>query len=480
MQAKDLIGQRFGKLVVIERAENTKECRAQWLCKCDCGKTKVIKGKYLLNGDTKSCGCLKHAEPKIKKITVGLKIGKLTVIKKSKEKTVKGIPQWVCKCECGKQMVIIETSLKNERIKSCGCSKKASYIKPGDVFGKLTVIKFNGLTRKQNKRYLCKCECGRTKTITGSKLINLQTISCGKCIRWTKNEEIKPGDTFGKLTVIKRVRCKYTGKGKHIVKQWKCQCRCGNTKIASERALLGGDIKSCGCSQYSGSTTKHVVYGTRFGHLTVIKDLGIVKYVTRNNNVRKDHRVLCQCDCGKTKEVSLLGLKSGSTKSCGCKIFNQYKKVKNRKTPTEIDNSFEYKKTGITRIRRIFKDNSFLLPRNNDPFYKDYVIEHDGYEMFMIRELTDTVSSLVESVIEFKDFIIDAFLVSSKNNEIIYFNVFFDKSYIPNKEDFRFPAKHCSYTQFFLNGLMGSFFTFCNCIAYPIYFKPDVDLRKYS
>lgn len=56
--AIDLIGRRFGKLVVISRAENSKDDRSMWLCKCDCGKEKIIKGKYLLNGNTKSCGCL--------------------------------------------------------------------------------------------------------------------------------------------------------------------------------------------------------------------------------------------------------------------------------------------------------------------------------------------------------------------------------------------------------------------------------------
>jgi len=54
----DLIGNRFGKLLVVSRSKNSKDDRSMWLCKCDCGNEKVIKGKYLLNGDTKSCGCL--------------------------------------------------------------------------------------------------------------------------------------------------------------------------------------------------------------------------------------------------------------------------------------------------------------------------------------------------------------------------------------------------------------------------------------
>lgn len=54
---KNLIGQRFGRLLVLERADNVKG-RAYWLCQCDCGAKKAVMGKLLLNGSTQSCGCL--------------------------------------------------------------------------------------------------------------------------------------------------------------------------------------------------------------------------------------------------------------------------------------------------------------------------------------------------------------------------------------------------------------------------------------
>lgn len=59
MKLKDLIGQRFGKLVVIKKADwvKTKASGANWLCKCDCGKEKIVASSYLLTGNTKSCGC---------------------------------------------------------------------------------------------------------------------------------------------------------------------------------------------------------------------------------------------------------------------------------------------------------------------------------------------------------------------------------------------------------------------------------------
>ena len=55
----DLTGERFEKLLVIERADNVNGLTA-WLCRCDCGNTKVIQGKMLKRGLAKSCGCLRR------------------------------------------------------------------------------------------------------------------------------------------------------------------------------------------------------------------------------------------------------------------------------------------------------------------------------------------------------------------------------------------------------------------------------------
>lgn len=55
----DLTGRRFGRLVVVERAENSADGRARWLCRCDCGQSKTVLGEHLKKGRTKSCGCAK-------------------------------------------------------------------------------------------------------------------------------------------------------------------------------------------------------------------------------------------------------------------------------------------------------------------------------------------------------------------------------------------------------------------------------------
>lgn len=64
---KDLIGQRFGKLVVTEFAGKQGNF-AMWLCRCDCGNEHIARGTNLTSGQIKSCGCIakgnafKHGE----------------------------------------------------------------------------------------------------------------------------------------------------------------------------------------------------------------------------------------------------------------------------------------------------------------------------------------------------------------------------------------------------------------------------------
>lgn len=56
----DLTGKHFGRLIVIERAENAGR-HPKWKCVCECGREAVIYGSNLRQGYTKSCGCL-HSE----------------------------------------------------------------------------------------------------------------------------------------------------------------------------------------------------------------------------------------------------------------------------------------------------------------------------------------------------------------------------------------------------------------------------------
>ena len=57
---RDLTGMTFGRLTVLEHAENDKHGNAQWQCRCCCGKVAVVSGNRLISGVVKSCGCLKN------------------------------------------------------------------------------------------------------------------------------------------------------------------------------------------------------------------------------------------------------------------------------------------------------------------------------------------------------------------------------------------------------------------------------------
>lgn len=67
----DITGQRFGRLVVLSRAEN-KGKDVTWDCSCDCGNVHNTRGSDLRRGSIKSCGCLRREVSTEKATTHGL------------------------------------------------------------------------------------------------------------------------------------------------------------------------------------------------------------------------------------------------------------------------------------------------------------------------------------------------------------------------------------------------------------------------
>ena len=54
----DLTGKKFERLIVIKRVENSKSGQTRWLCKCDCGNEVIVWGCHLRSGHTRSCNCI--------------------------------------------------------------------------------------------------------------------------------------------------------------------------------------------------------------------------------------------------------------------------------------------------------------------------------------------------------------------------------------------------------------------------------------
>lgn len=55
----DLTGRKIERLTVIKR-DGSRNKKAVWLCKCDCGNEIRVLGASLISGNTKSCGCLQR------------------------------------------------------------------------------------------------------------------------------------------------------------------------------------------------------------------------------------------------------------------------------------------------------------------------------------------------------------------------------------------------------------------------------------
>lgn len=181
----DITNKKFNKLTVLEYSHTNKQGRACWKCECDCpNKTIVIVSRTnLVNGNTKSCGCLKY-ESRYEDLT-GQKFGKLIVIKKSEKRTNSGKIKWTCECSCIKRTIldVIGATLKRGTTRSCGCVKIGTNTKNliGKIFNKLTVISLSHYDKHNKAHWICQCECGKTSTPSTSSLTHKTNPvkSCG-------------------------------------------------------------------------------------------------------------------------------------------------------------------------------------------------------------------------------------------------------------------------------------------------------------
>lgn len=53
---ENLIGMKFGKLTVVDYAGKDKNNKTNWVCRCSCGRTKIIRATSLKSGATLTCG----------------------------------------------------------------------------------------------------------------------------------------------------------------------------------------------------------------------------------------------------------------------------------------------------------------------------------------------------------------------------------------------------------------------------------------
>lgn len=129
---QDLTGKIFGRLTVLNRAEdkiNSYGRRVQWKCQCSCGNIVTVLAINLKRGITQSCGCYnreKISERSFKDIT-NQRFGHLIAIKRDEDcfdSRGKRLTCWLCKCDCGNECIVKRGYLIQGKTKSCGCVTK--------------------------------------------------------------------------------------------------------------------------------------------------------------------------------------------------------------------------------------------------------------------------------------------------------------------------------------------------------------------
>lgn len=150
--AKDITGQKFGRLLVLKRYGTSNDKKATWLCKCDCGNEVVVTGKSLRRGTTLSCGCYnKEQINKRNHLLTTYKPGDIindTKIINIYYQNGEAKAKAICKY-CGRIFDVSLDHLKSNHTQSCGC-------KSGHSIGEEKIIKIlndNNITFIKEKTF---------------------------------------------------------------------------------------------------------------------------------------------------------------------------------------------------------------------------------------------------------------------------------------------------------------------------------------
>lgn len=247
----DLTGQRFGRLVVVERyKDNTKAGKSQWRVCCDCGIEKIVVGGSLVSGLVKSCGCYSRDKARGKFIDlVGKHFGNLTVVELLSNRTEDKRRIWRSVCDCGNEIIISSDGLrKRSRL---GCSECYPSIRFKDETGKV-YNKWTVLVRLPNQgtsaTFLCECECGNTARVSAANLrsgASSQCRECGDNTGKTKTHGLSRTPEYARWSVNKRLERKkildsaWTLEMEVVLHEFfRCCCICGSDQDLEVDHLL--------------------------------------------------------------------------------------------------------------------------------------------------------------------------------------------------------------------------------------------------
>lgn len=107
-----------------------------------------------------------------------------------------GRTAWICKCDCGNELIVTTHSLRTGNTKSCGCLHKEKVAKQfskdisNQRFGNLTALKPTEMRKHGSVVWECICDCGNIHLASTEVLLSGSVSSCG-CIRSKGNQKIK-------------------------------------------------------------------------------------------------------------------------------------------------------------------------------------------------------------------------------------------------------------------------------------------------
>ena len=195
-QAKDLTTIKYKYITPICRVTgdfvNPNNSRAYWICQCDCGNQIIKCANDIV--ETSSCGCHKNEHCKVN--LIGQRFGRLVVLEQTRIDN-KHQYWWKCQCDCGQITETTTANLRSGNTASCGCTHLESSRRncgykdlSGQHFGYLTVIeRAQGPDWSKKAYYRCLCDCGNETIAQGSELKSGHKRTCGCRIGLSRGEE---------------------------------------------------------------------------------------------------------------------------------------------------------------------------------------------------------------------------------------------------------------------------------------------------
>lgn len=189
-KAKNEIGNKYGKLLVIEEAGIDSSKHKMWRCQCDCGNIIEVRGAKLRSGDKTDCGCVKkHGFVD----ETNNRYGRLTVLELVGAKGSDRGMRWKCQCDCGNIIEVAGKDLRQGKTQSCGClmnevrGQSLVVDETGKIYGRLTVIE-RVKEQSGKARWICQCECGNITIVNGTDLRTGKVLSCGCISSWGEQQ----------------------------------------------------------------------------------------------------------------------------------------------------------------------------------------------------------------------------------------------------------------------------------------------------